>query len=129
MSKLERRLEAIKAMANGSEAGKLAALNELAAIDADQREVREIAAILAELATKCGVTRSESKRNFAKLAQALARDCITYRTDVERVGREQIDGITDPYQPVSVSLNRGVDDCDAKARLFVALCHAEGIPA
>jgi len=66
---------------------------------------------------------------FAKLAMAVARDCIQYQLDSDRVGREQIDGFTDPQGPADAPLRRGYDDCDAKARLFVALCLAKGIPA
>jgi hypothetical protein len=66
---------------------------------------------------------------FAKLAMAVARDCIQYQLDSDRVGREQIDGLTDPQGPADTPLRRGYDDCDAKARLFVALCLSLGIPA
>lgn len=70
---------------------------------------------------------------FSNLALALARDCITYQVDSDRVGREQIDGYTDPYISPLEPFTRGVDDCDAKARIFVALClavqlHAEMVP-
>jgi hypothetical protein len=70
---------------------------------------------------------------FANLALALARDCVVYETDTKRVGREQIDGYTDPYVSPILPYTRGTDDCDAKARLFVALClcrqlHAEMVP-
>jgi hypothetical protein len=70
---------------------------------------------------------------FANLALAVARDCVTYQTDNDRIGREQIDGYTDPYVSPLLPFTRGVDDCDAKARLFVALClcrqlHAEMVP-
>lgn len=66
---------------------------------------------------------------FAKLAMAVARDCIQYQLDSDRVGREQIDGYTDPERSSDAALRRGYDDCDAKARLFVALCLAAGIAA
>jgi transglutaminase-like putative cysteine protease len=66
---------------------------------------------------------------FANLALALVRDCIAYQLDNERVGREQIDGYTGPYVSPLLPLARGVDDCDAKARLFVALCLARGLEA
>jgi hypothetical protein len=71
---------------------------------------------------------------FANLALCLARDCITYQLDSDRVGREQIDGWPpDPYISPLEPFTRGVDDCDAKARIFVALClarnmHAEMVP-
>lgn len=66
---------------------------------------------------------------FAQLALALARDCIIYQLDTDRVGREQIDGFTDPYVSPLLPFTRGVDDCDAKARIFVALCLARHIDA
>jgi transglutaminase-like putative cysteine protease len=66
---------------------------------------------------------------FANLALAVARDLIVYVSDVDRVGREQIDGLTDPQGSALASLERGTDDCDAKARMFVALCLSVGIPA
>lgn len=66
---------------------------------------------------------------FANLALALARDCVLYQLDTDRVGREQIDGYTDPQGPADIDLIRGVDDCDGKARFFVALCLAGGVSA
>jgi transglutaminase-like putative cysteine protease len=66
---------------------------------------------------------------LAQLFLALVRDCITYQLDTDRVGREQIDGYTDPYASPLEPLHRGRDDCDAKARMFVALCLAAGIEA
>lgn len=80
-----------------------------------------------------------SDLHFAMLAFALARDCIPYVTDTARVGGEDIAGYTRPARatdPVD-ALNRAAsgegkragDDCDAKARLFVALCLAAGLSA
>ncbi len=66
---------------------------------------------------------------FANLAHCLARDCIVYQLDSERVGREQIDGFTDPQPLADEPYRRGYDDCDAKARFFVALCIAGGLTA
>ena len=66
---------------------------------------------------------------FAQLALALVRDCIRYQLDTDRVGREQIDGFTDPWASAILPFQRGVDDCDAKARMFVALCLAAGLDA
>jgi hypothetical protein len=67
--------------------------------------------------------------SFANLALALARDCIRYQLDSDRVGREQIDGYTDPYTSPIEPYTRGTDDCDAKARIFVALCLCRGVLA
>jgi transglutaminase-like putative cysteine protease len=66
---------------------------------------------------------------FASLCLSLSRDGIRYETDTKRVGREQIDGYTDPYVSPLEPYRRGTDDCDAKARLFVALCLAGGLQA
>jgi hypothetical protein len=89
--------------------------------DSRQPEMRAIATLLSGVASQ---TRW-SVWTFAQLAHALVRDCIIYQKDDERVGREQIDGWRpDPYVSPLVPLNRGFDDCDAKARMFVALCLA-----
>ena len=59
---------------------------------------------------------------FVHLAAALARDAIHFQTDTARVGSEHLGHPAD-------ALERGTDDCDAKARLFVALCLAVGLRA
>lgn len=59
---------------------------------------------------------------FAHLAAAMARDGIKYQIDSERVGREDLG------HPLE-ALYRGVDDCDSKSRLFVALCLSAGLKA
>ena len=68
---------------------------------------------------------------FATLAQSVARDWIQQVTDTVRIGREDIAGLTRVPKPDDAidALKRGKDDCDAKARLFVALCIAAGVPA
>src|SRR5690606_35191080 len=70
---------------------------------------------------------------YAKLALALARDGIRYLRDTARVGGEDIAGFTREPSPTDAidALERLADDCDAKARLFCALCLAcpEQIPA
>jgi transglutaminase-like putative cysteine protease len=68
---------------------------------------------------------------FATLAHTVARDWIRQVIDTKRVGQEDIAGLTrKPTRDDAVdALRRGVDDCDAKARLFVALCLAAGVPA
>jgi hypothetical protein len=93
-------------------------------------ELREIAAHLARVANFSPWPQFV----FAQLAHCLARDCIQYQTDTDRLGREQIDGWPpDPYISPIAPYTRGFDDCDAKARIFVALClcramHAEMVP-
>lgn len=66
---------------------------------------------------------------FAHLAHALARDGIRYVTDTKRTGGEDIAGFTRRQAYALEPLERGTDDCDAKARLFVALCRAAGLRA
>lgn len=67
-----------------------------------------------------------NEERIAKVALCLANECIAYESDLQRVGAEDFD------EPDNV-WRRGVDDCDGKARLFIALCraadvHAEIIP-
>lgn len=68
---------------------------------------------------------------FAQLALTVARDWIKQLIDTDRVGGEDIAGFTrEPMPDDAVSaLIRGYDDCDAKARIFVALCLAGGLNA
>lgn len=70
-------------------------------------------------------------RVFVALAAALCRDGIRFVRDTARVGSEDIAGYTRQPRPgdATEALRRGVDDCDAKARCFVALCRAVGIKA
>lgn len=100
-------------------------LRDAPAKDAQAQELREVA----ENLWKVAVLSPCPRWAFVELAHAVARDLIRYVTDTERVGREQIDGLTDPYISPLEPLTRGCDDCDAKARLFVALCLAKGIAA
>lgn len=93
--------------------------------DAGQPEVQALAANLWAVACASKFPRWA----YVELAQCVARDLVRYVTDRERVGREQVDGWTDPYISPLEPLMRGLDDCDAKARLFVALCLARQISA
>jgi transglutaminase-like putative cysteine protease len=70
-------------------------------------------------------------RWFALLAHCLVRDCVAYETDIDRTGHEDIAGLTRAPGPDDAvdALERGIDDCDAKARLFVALCLCAGLEA
>jgi hypothetical protein len=109
-----------------SDLAKWRTLQELPARDAQQEDLRAVADALWAAATVSPVP----SWAFVQLAACYARDCILYVTDTERVGREQIDGWPpDPYQCVLASVARGTDDCDAKGRLFVALCLAKGLQA
>lgn len=82
--------------------------------DMHHQEMRRLAVLLRAA--------SGDDRRFAALAHTIARDWIAYQTDTARVGGEDLG------PPVS-ALARGVDDCDAKARTFCALCLAAGISA
>jgi transglutaminase-like putative cysteine protease len=93
--------------------------------DATRPEVQALAKSLWQVACVSNYPRWA----FVELAQCVARDLIRYVRDTDRVGREQIDGLTDPYASPLAPLERGTDDCDAKARLFVALCLTVGIAA
>lgn len=66
---------------------------------------------------------ARSERVFAHLAHSLARDGIRYETDTSRTGGEHI------TTRVWEAYARGTDDCDAKARIFCALCLAGGLAA
>jgi hypothetical protein len=61
---------------------------------------------------------------FWALAAALCRDTMRYQADSDRVGHEDIAGLTRAYEPATKALARGVDDCDTRARLFVAIVRA-----
>jgi transglutaminase-like putative cysteine protease len=68
---------------------------------------------------------------FFKLALATARDGIEYESDIKQFGHEDIAGVTRPPEADDAieAYAREHDDCDAKARLFVALCLAAGFQA
>lgn len=100
-------------------------LRDVPAKDATAQELREVA----ENLWKVAVLSPCPRWAYVELAHCVARDLIRYVTDTERVGREQIDGFTDPYISPLEPFTRGCDDCDAKARIFVALCLAKGIAA
>jgi transglutaminase-like putative cysteine protease len=100
-------------------------LRDVPAKDAQAQELREVAEDL----WKVAVLSPNPRWAFVELAHCVARDLIRYVTDTDRVGSEQIDGLTDPYISPLEPFTRGCDDCDAKARLFVALCLAKGIAA
>jgi len=110
---------------NTDEQRKWQFLKNAPAEDAKSPEVQALAANIREIAK---IT-AWPDWTFAYLALSISRDCIKYQLDSIRVGREQIDGFTDPHGSPLLPLIRGVDDCDAKARLFCALCIAGGIAA
>ncbi|OFW65967.1 MAG: hypothetical protein A2Y74_05390 [Actinobacteria bacterium RBG_13_63_9] len=93
-------------------------------LDVQDVRLRRLAASLWEVAQR-------DPERFANLAQCVARDNVRFVRDTARVGEEDIAGYTrTPGRLDAVeALVRGWDDCDAKARLFVALCLAQRVPA
>lgn len=100
------------------------ALEEIVNSDAKNQKLQDIANHLWEAALRRPIC-------FFHLAHALARDCISYKSDIGQFGAEDIAGVTRPPKEDDAidALVRGKDDCDAKARLFVALCLARGFQA
>ncbi len=73
---------------------------------------------------------------FARLCLCYAQTGIKYQSDTERAGGEDVAGFvregTKPPPPgdnIGIDIRRGTDDCDLKARLFVALCRSQGLEA
>lgn len=99
-------------------------LEQIPEVDSHHPRIRSLADILT-LAANGNTIR------YAQLAMTIARDWIRQTSDVNRTGGEDIAGLTrEPRSDDAIdALKRGEDDCDAKARLFVALCLAGGIPA
>ena len=94
---------------------KWAFLNDSLDADANDETIRRIARALVELAGGRPLW-------IAKLAMAVARDGVEYLTDHDRAGGQAFDPAADTW-------SRGIDACHGKARLFVALCRAAGLPA
>jgi transglutaminase-like putative cysteine protease len=105
-------------------------LREIPSTDKWNGNINRIAKHLLAAASCCDGLHSWQRR-FALLAHSVARDWIHQVSDTERTGGEDIAGLTRaPNIDDAVdALTRGTDDCDAKARLFVALCLAAGIAA
>lgn len=99
--------------------------------DARNPRVRELARDLWRACVTSTMDPTRRARRFIQLAHTVARDWIHQVVDSERVGGEDIAGFTRPENSDDAvdALERGVDDCDAKARLFVALCELVGIRA
>lgn len=112
-----------------SDREKWAFLERAPARDAADPVIQDVARSLWRVALGTGETGERARRAFAHLAHALARDCVRYETDTKRTGGEDIAGFTRRQGHTLEALERGKDDCDAKARLFVALCLAAGLRA
>lgn len=109
-----------------SDREKWAFLERAPAHDARDPGLQDVARSLWRVALCVGPSPHEP---FARLAHAVARDCVRYETDTKRTGGEDIAGFTRRQGHALEALERGTDDCDAKARLFVALCLAAGLRA
>lgn len=69
-------------------------------------------------------------RAFAEVALALCQRELKYRSDTDEFAKEEdIRGFTRTDDGPLAAVARGADDCDEKARLFVALCLAVGLSA
>lgn len=99
-------------------------LSEIPHVDAKNPKLKEMSELIWKLSL-------ENPIRFFKLALAVARDGITYESDIKQFGHEDIAGVTRAPEPndATDAYERGSDDCDAKARLFVALCLAMGFNA
>lgn len=99
-------------------------LQEVCIVDSKDERIIRMSKLIWEL------SQSQPIR-FFKLALAVARDGIEYESDIKQFGGEDIAGVTRPPQPNDAidAYTRGHDDCDSKARLFVALCLAAGFKA
>lgn len=99
-------------------------LQEVVISDSKEPDLREMSDIIWKLSGK-------NPLRFFKLALAVARDGISYESDIKQFGHEDIAGVTRYPEPDDAldAYQRGHDDCDAKARLFVALCLAQGFEA
>lgn len=99
-------------------------LQEICILDSKNPRLKKMAKMV------WGLSLSQPIR-FFKIALALCRDIIEYESDIKQFGHEDIEGVTRPPEPDEAleAYIRGHDDCDAKARLFVALCLAAGFKA
>ena len=99
-------------------------LQEVCISDSKNPRIVRMAKLIWELSL------SDPMRYFT-LALAVARDGIKFESDVKQFGGEDIAGVTRPPNKDDAidAYTRGHDDCDSKARLFVALCLAAGFNA
>lgn len=109
---------------NISEEEKWKLLQEVCIVDSKNPRLIKMAKLI------WGLSQSRPIRYF-KLALAVARDGIEYKSDIEQFGHEDIASVTRYPNPDDAieAYAREHDDCDAKARLFVALCLAAGFNA
>lgn len=111
-------------MHNPADENKWALLQEMPFLDARNPQLRMLSAKLWDVSLRRPLL-------YLKLAHAVARDGITYASDIKQFGSEDIAGVTRSPEPDDAvdAYVRGHDDCDAKARLFVALALIRGFEA
>jgi len=99
-------------------------LQEACIVDSKDPKIERMARLIWELSQSRPI-------RFFKLALAVARDGIEYESDIKQFDHEDIAGVTRPPEAGDAieAYTREHDDCDAKARLFVALCLAAGFKA
>lgn len=99
-------------------------LRDVPAEDARDERIRLIASLLWQATRLC----PDRQRVFAVLCHAFTGRGIRMVRDTARVGAEDIAGLTrSPTKDDAIdAIQRGADDCDAKARAFVALHLAVG---
>ncbi len=99
-------------------------LKDMPLRDSKNEHIKHMAALIWELS-------GQSPGRFLKLAFSVAKDGIHFESDIKQFGHEDIAGVTrypEPNDAIDAYI-RGHDDCDSKARLFVALCLARGFEA
>lgn len=102
-------------------------LRDIPSEDARDERIRQIAVSL----WNATLESPDRRRLFALLCHAFAGRGIKMVRDTQRTGGEDIAGLTrTPAADDAVdAIRRGEDDCDAKARAFVALHLALGFPS
>lgn len=113
---------------DGNEWARWLFLKDAPTEDAWSEKLVEVANGLRQAAEVWG--RSSVRRTcltFAQLALALTQRELLYADDLGT--GEDIRGFTRPNTSPMETVDKGGDDCDEKARLFVALCLAAGIGA
>jgi len=95
---------------------------EAAKHDAEDPAIRAWARHFQACCARAGVALAAAILHFCQRDIRYERDPAWFEDDGTRHGIELLDSS-------AVGLNRGYGDCDLKARMFVALCLAAGVPA
>jgi hypothetical protein len=99
---------------------KAAWIDAAASLDAHQRPVQD-------LARRMRLSWGPSAEQIARGAHRWVRDNVRYVRDTAKVPFWRPDPAGEEFADSTTILRRGFDDCDGKARLFVALVRAVGI--